>query len=79
MSYSGFYTQKNPSTPGGFEPANLGSSGEYDYHGTTDVDLFYKFKSRYDLVDKTTTNKTEIKKCVFKTARPKVAIMFDSK
>ena len=29
---------KNPSTPAGFEPANLGSSGEYDNHGTTGVD-----------------------------------------
>ena len=24
--------------PAGFEPANLGSSGEYDNHGTTGVD-----------------------------------------
>ena len=29
---------KNPSTPAGFEPAKLGSSGEYDNHGTTGVD-----------------------------------------
>ena len=28
---------KNPSTPVGYEPANLGSSVEYDNHGTTGV------------------------------------------
>ena len=33
-----FTLRKNPSTPAGFEPANLGSSGEYDNHGTTSVD-----------------------------------------
>ena len=33
-----FYPLKNPSTPAGFEPANLGSSGEYDNHKTTEVD-----------------------------------------
>ena len=32
-----FYTLKNPSTLAGFEPANLGSSGDYDNHGTTGV------------------------------------------
>ena len=30
-----FYALKNQSTPAGFEPAHLGSSGEYDNHGTT--------------------------------------------
>ena len=34
-----FTLWKNPSTPAGFEPANLGSSGVYDNHGTTGVDL----------------------------------------
>ena len=34
-----FYALKNPSTPAGFEPANLGSSGEYDNHGTPGVDI----------------------------------------
>ena len=29
---------KNPSTPAGFEAANLGYSGEYDNHWTTSVD-----------------------------------------
>ena len=29
---------KNSTTPAGFEPANLGSSGEYDNHETTGVD-----------------------------------------
>ena len=33
-----FTLWKNQSTPAGFEPANLGSSGEYDNHGTTGVD-----------------------------------------
>ena len=33
-----FYALKNLSTPAGFGPANLGSSGEYDNHGTTGVD-----------------------------------------
>ena len=34
-----FYAlKKNPSTPTGFEPPNLGSSGEYGNHGTTTVD-----------------------------------------
>ena len=28
-----FYALKSPSTPAGFEPANLESSGEYDNHG----------------------------------------------
>ena len=37
-SYSGFMLWKNPLTPAGIEPANLGSSGEYDNHGTTGVD-----------------------------------------
>ena len=37
-----FYAQKKPSTLAGFEPANLGSSGEYDNHWTTGVD----FKNR---------------------------------
>ena len=33
-----FYAlKKNPRTPAGFEPANLGSSGEYDNHWTTGV------------------------------------------
>ena len=31
-------SEKNPSTPAEFEPANLGSSGKYDNHGTTWVD-----------------------------------------
>ena len=34
-----FTLWKNPSTPAGFEPSNLGSSGEYDNHGTTRVDF----------------------------------------
>ena len=35
-----FYAlKKNPSTPAGFGPANLVSSGEYDNHGTTGVDI----------------------------------------
>ena len=34
-----FYAlKKNRLTPAGFEPANLGSSGEYDNHRTTGVD-----------------------------------------
>ena len=33
-----FYDLNNQSTPTGFEPANLGSSGENDNHGTTGVD-----------------------------------------
>ena len=33
-----FYTLKNPSTPAGIEPMNLGSRGEYDNHWTTGVD-----------------------------------------
>ena len=38
-SYSGFLRYKKKwSTPAGFEPANLGSSGEYDNHWTTGVD-----------------------------------------
>ena len=37
--YEGFLrSEKNPSTPAGFEPGNLGSSGEYDNHGTIGVD-----------------------------------------
>ena len=36
-----FTLWKNPSTPAGFEPTNLGSSGEYDNHGTTVVDLVF--------------------------------------
>ena len=30
-----FYALKNPSTPVGFEPANLGTSGVYDNHGVS--------------------------------------------
>ena len=33
-----FCALRKPSTPAGFEPANHGSSGEYDNHGTTGVD-----------------------------------------
>ena len=33
-----FYALKNPATPAGIEPANLGSRGEYDNHWTTGVD-----------------------------------------
>ena len=33
-----FYALKNPSTPAGIEPANLGPSGEYDNHGTTGIE-----------------------------------------
>ena len=33
-----FTLWKNQSTPTGFEPANHGSNGEYDNHGTTGVD-----------------------------------------
>ena len=38
---------KNPSTPALFEPANLGSSGEYDNHGTTGIDTFTLFLVNY--------------------------------
>ena len=34
-----FYALKNPSTLAGIEPANLGSSGEYDNRWTTGVDF----------------------------------------
>ena len=34
-----FYALKNPSTTDGFEPVNLGSSGEHDNHGNTGVDV----------------------------------------
>ena len=30
-----FFALKKPSTTDGFEPVNLGSSSEYDNHGTT--------------------------------------------
>ena len=41
-SYSGFLrSERNPSSPAGFEPANLGSSGEYDNHWTTRVDKIF--------------------------------------
>ena len=41
-SYSGFLcSEKNPSTLAGFEPVNLGFSGEYDNHRTTGVDFLY--------------------------------------
>ena len=33
-----FLLGKIPSTPAGFEPASIVSSGEYDNHGTTEVD-----------------------------------------
>ena len=33
-----FYALKNPSTPPGIKPANLGSRGKYDNHWTTGVD-----------------------------------------
>ena len=33
-----FYVLKNPSTPAGIEPANIGFRGEYDNHWTTGVD-----------------------------------------
>ena len=36
-----FTLWKNPSTSAGIEPANLGTRGEYDNHGTTGVDLFW--------------------------------------
>ena len=40
-SYSGFLrSEKNPSTPAGIEPANLGSRGEYDNHWTTGIDVY---------------------------------------
>ena len=35
-----FMLWKNPSSPAGFEHANLGSSGEYDNHGAIGVDSF---------------------------------------
>ena len=35
-----FFYLENPSTPARFEPANLGSSGEYDNHGITGVSSF---------------------------------------
>ena len=35
------YALKHPSTPAGFEPNNLGSSGEYDNHRTTGVDRLH--------------------------------------
>ena len=34
-----FKVWKHPSTPAEFEPANLESTGEYDNHGTTGVDV----------------------------------------
>ena len=40
---------KNPSTPVGIEPANLGSRGEYDNHWTTGVDwgrIWPKFQKK---------------------------------
>ena len=37
-----FTLSKNPLTPTGYEPANLGSRGEYDNHGTTGVDHTFK-------------------------------------
>ena len=37
-----FTLWKNPSIPVEFEPANLGSSGDYDNHGTTGVDEYFK-------------------------------------
>ena len=40
-----FTLWKNSSNAAGFEPANLGSSGEYDNHGTTGVD-FQSFVTR---------------------------------
>ena len=35
-----FYALKNPSTPAGIKPTNLGSRGEYDNHWTTGVDFY---------------------------------------
>ena len=46
-----FKLRKNPSTPAGFEPANFGSSGEYDNHGTTGVDVQYILNCRLPLGD----------------------------
>ena len=34
-----FYALKNPSTPAGIEPANLGSRGKYDNHCTAGIDF----------------------------------------
>ena len=42
-----FTLWKNPSSPAGFEPANLGSSGEYDNHGTTGVDAQVESCTRF--------------------------------
>ena len=50
--YSGFLrSEKNPSTPAEFEPANLGSSGEYDIHGTTGVDTVKKIDINIEKID----------------------------
>ena len=48
-----FYALKNPSTSAGFEPANLGSNGEYDNHGNTGVDKM-SLTSAASFYDKTT-------------------------
>ena len=42
------YALKNPSTPAGFEPAHLRSSGEYDNHGTTGVIFFLTRRAQCD-------------------------------
>ena len=41
-----FTLWKNLSTTTGIEPANLGSSGEYDNHGTTGFDTLFLFQRR---------------------------------
>ena len=42
-----FTLWKNPSTPAGFEPTNLGSSGEYDNQWTTEVDFSFRDFSNF--------------------------------
>ena len=46
-----FTLWKNQSTPAGFEPANLGSSGEYGNDGTTGVENFCVKKDIYGSFD----------------------------
>ena len=49
----GFYSLKNPSIPAGFEPTNLGPSGEYGNHGTTMVDCNVHKLTVSDIVNPT--------------------------
>ena len=44
--------------PTGFEPANLGSSGEYDNHGTTGVDYNFLINTVQTWTSKSKYNKS---------------------